>query len=71
MTTANSGLGYETALALAGKGAHVILACRDQGKGRGAEAQIPATHLGASTTLLPLDLASLADTRPFAGNRKI
>jgi hypothetical protein len=66
VTGANSGLGYETALALAGKGAHVILACRDQGKGRGAEAQIRAAHPRATTTLMPLDLASVADIRRFA-----
>ena len=66
VTGANSGLGYETALAIAGKGARVILACRDQEKGRSAEAQIRAAHPHASTTLLPLDLASLADVRRFA-----
>ena len=66
VTGANSGLGYETALALAGKGAHVLLACRDQGKGRAADAQIRAGHPTAATTLMPLDLASLADIRRFA-----
>jgi len=66
VTGANSGLGYETALALAGKGAHVLLACRDQQKGRAADAQIRAAHPTATTTLMPLDLASLADIRRFA-----
>ena len=66
VTGANSGLGYETALALAGKGAHVLLACRDQTKGRAAEAQIRAAHPRATTTLVPLDLATLADIRRCA-----
>jgi NAD(P)-dependent dehydrogenase (short-subunit alcohol dehydrogenase family) len=66
VTGANSGLGFETALALAGKGAHVILACRDVGKGGEAEARIRAAHPGASTTVMALDLASLADVRRFA-----
>ena len=66
VTGANSGLGYETALALAGKGAHVVLACRDLDKGRDAEARIHATHRQASTALLALDLASLADIRRCA-----
>ena len=66
VTGANSGLGYEAALALAGHGAHVVLACRDQTKGQAAQQQIRAAHPQSSTDLLPLDLASLADIRRFA-----
>lgn len=66
VTGANSGLGYETALAFAAKGAHVVLACRDQAKGRAAEAAIRGAHPAASTSLLALDLASLADIRRAA-----
>jgi NAD(P)-dependent dehydrogenase (short-subunit alcohol dehydrogenase family) len=66
VTGANSGLGYEASLALAGAGAHVVLACRDQEKGRAAERQIRAAHPRATTELLGLDLASLADIRRAA-----
>ncbi|MEO8605684.1 MAG: oxidoreductase [bacterium] len=66
VTGANSGLGYETALALSGRGAHVVLACRDQAKGGAAEQQIHAAHPQASTALMSLDLASLADITRFA-----
>jgi NAD(P)-dependent dehydrogenase (short-subunit alcohol dehydrogenase family) len=67
VTGANSGLGFETVLTLAGQGAHVILACRDLEKGRSAEQRVRAAHPHASTALMPLDLASLADIRRFAG----
>jgi NAD(P)-dependent dehydrogenase (short-subunit alcohol dehydrogenase family) len=67
ITGANSGLGYQAALALAGTGAHVVLACRDQAKGGAAEQQIRAVHPRASTALMALDLASLADIHRFAG----
>jgi NAD(P)-dependent dehydrogenase (short-subunit alcohol dehydrogenase family) len=66
ITGANSGLGYEAALALAGKGAQVLLACRDQGKGAAAVAQIRSAHPQAAVELVPLDLASLADIRRCA-----
>ena len=36
VTGANSGIGFETARALAAKGARVILACRSEEKGRDA-----------------------------------
>ena len=40
VTGANSGIGYETALALAGKGATVIMACRNLDKANAAADQI-------------------------------
>lgn len=66
ITGANSGLGFEAATALAGRGAQVVLACRDQAKGRAADEQIRARHPRAATALMPLDLSSLADIRRFA-----
>ncbi len=66
ITGANSGLGFAAATALAGKGAQVVLACRDQAKGRAAEEQIRRDHPHARTALMPLDLSSLADIRRFA-----
>lgn len=66
ITGANSGIGYEAALELARKGAHVVLACRDQGKGRVAVDAIKAKHPSASVSLLELDLADLKSIRRFA-----
>ena len=36
MTGANSGIGYQAALELARHGAHVLLGCRNEAKGRAA-----------------------------------
>ena len=66
ITGANSGLGLVAADALAAEGAQVVLACRDQAKGRAAEAEIRGRHAGAKTALMSLDLSSLADIRRFA-----
>jgi NAD(P)-dependent dehydrogenase (short-subunit alcohol dehydrogenase family) len=66
VTGANSGLGLETARALARKHAHVILACRDHDKGEAARARILADAPGAALELLELDLADLASVRDFA-----
>lgn len=66
VTGANSGLGYETALELAGHGARVILACRNLQKGDGALSQIQAEHSAADVELSELDLSSLASIRAFA-----
>ena len=66
VTGANSGLGSETALALARKGAHVVLACRDTAKAQSALQAIRATSPGSSVEVMSLDLASLASVRAFA-----
>ncbi len=66
VTGANSGLGYESSLALARAGAEVVLACRDQTKGADAVGRITRAVPSASVHLAPLDLADLASVRAFA-----
>jgi NAD(P)-dependent dehydrogenase (short-subunit alcohol dehydrogenase family) len=66
ITGANSGIGHEAARQLAAKGAHVILACRDQAKGRSAVEAIRAAQPSASVALRELDLADLGSIRRFA-----
>ena len=61
VTGANSGLGFETAKALAAAGAHVVLAVRNTDKG--AEA---AGRIDGSTEVRRVDTASLASVREFA-----
>ena len=66
VTGANGGLGLETAKALAGKGAHVVMAVRNQEKATGAVDEIRAGSPNASLEVVPLDLASLASVRAAA-----
>ena len=41
ITGCNQGIGYETALDLAGRGAKVLMACRDLVKAEAAKKQVP------------------------------
>lgn len=66
VTGANSGLGYETARALAQHGATVTLAVRSVPKGRDAADRIRDLTPSAAVTAEELDLASLASVRAFA-----
>jgi NAD(P)-dependent dehydrogenase (short-subunit alcohol dehydrogenase family) len=66
VTGATGGLGLQTALALAGAGAEVILAGRNPAKGRAAEALIRARHATADVRFEIVDLASLASVAAFA-----
>jgi NAD(P)-dependent dehydrogenase (short-subunit alcohol dehydrogenase family) len=60
VTGANGGLGFQTALGLAGAGAHVVLAARDPSKTAAAEARIRERYPSASLEVAPLDLGDLA-----------
>ena len=67
VTGANSGNGFETARALAGRGALVVLAVRDLVKGSAAADAIRAEHPSADVVLQEADLASLDSVREAAG----
>jgi NAD(P)-dependent dehydrogenase (short-subunit alcohol dehydrogenase family) len=66
VTGANSGLGFETALALARAGATVVMASRSESKGHAAVDRVKAKYSGAKVVFMGLDLASLASVRDFA-----
>jgi len=66
ITGATGGLGYETALALAGSGAKVVLTGRSAAKGEAALTAIHAIHPAADIQYADLDLASLASVKAFA-----
>jgi NAD(P)-dependent dehydrogenase (short-subunit alcohol dehydrogenase family) len=66
ITGANTGLGYETAAALAAKGAHVVLAVRNLDKGKDAVALISERSPNVDVALQELDLTSLESIRAAA-----
>lgn len=70
ITGANVGLGYESALALARKGAQVIIASRDATKAQKAVSNLQAQVPGAKVEFIQLDLASLASVRTFVDTFK-
>lgn len=66
VTGSNTGLGFETARVLAGKGARVILAVRDTGKGEAASISIKRENPQANLEVRELDLASLTSVNAFS-----
>jgi len=66
VTGANSGIGYQAALELARRGAHVLLGCRNTAKGLAALDRLKKEVPGANAELVELDMASLASIRAFA-----
>lgn len=65
ITGANSGIGFETARKLSEKGAHIILAVRNEEKGRASVDSILQGNREASVEMMKLDLADLASVRQF------
>ena len=68
VTGANSGLGYETSLALARKNATVIMTSRSMTKGEKARDEVLAQAPNAQVEVMQLDLSSLDSVRSFAEN---
>jgi len=66
ITGANSGLGYETALALAVKNCTVVLAVRNLEKGQAALERIKEKYLQADLRLYKMDLTDLSSIKDFS-----
>ena len=67
ITGGNSGIGFVTARELAGKGAEIVLACRDSDKTDRALRLLDAAS-SAQVVNLPVDLASLDSVRSLASS---
>ncbi|WP_116789429.1 oxidoreductase [Flavobacterium psychrotrophum] len=70
VTGANAGIGYETALVLYQKGAHVVLACRNLDKANAAAEAIQKTDSAGSVEILQLDLSDLDSVKAAADTFK-
>lgn len=70
ITGANSGIGYEAAKVLAKQGADVVLAVRNEEKGREAAQHIEREHKEVKVSVMKLDLAELASVKEFADSYK-
>ncbi len=66
ITGGNAGIGLETAVALAKKGAQVVIGCRSEEKGRQAVAVIRSRSENDSADFLLVDLADLNTVKTFA-----
>ncbi|MCL2846738.1 MAG: oxidoreductase [Firmicutes bacterium] len=68
VTGSNTGLGFEVALELAARGAHVIMAVRSVERGSAARDRIIEQHPNATITVQELDLSSLESVHTAARN---
>ncbi len=65
ITGANGGIGYETARALAARGARIIMVARNEERGTSARQRI-ISETGARVDLILCDLSLVADTKRMA-----
>jgi NAD(P)-dependent dehydrogenase (short-subunit alcohol dehydrogenase family) len=66
ITGGNTGIGKESAIALAAEGAHVVFTTRDAQKGAVARDEIQQRSGNDTVDVMELDLAELASVREFA-----
>ncbi|XP_056601232.1 retinol dehydrogenase 11 [Triplophysa dalaica] len=66
ITGGNSGIGKETAVALALRGARVIIACRDEEKARKAVREIKSRSHNLNVLYMEVDLANMESIRYFS-----
>lgn len=67
VTGANAGLGFETAKALAGKKAEVVMICRSSAKGEAARTAIVEATDNEKVQVVEADLSSQSEIREAAG----
>jgi len=76
VTGSNTGIGYEVAKYLVRHGAHVVMACRNEAKGKAAAASINLdckssnVYSGGSAKFMKCDLSSLESTKEFVTSYK-
>jgi len=68
ITGGNTGIGKEAAVALAGRGAQVVITSRNEERGRSARQEIAERSGNDSVDVMPLDLASFRSIRSFAAD---
>ncbi len=66
ITGANSGIGFETAKALAQKGAYLVMVCRNEEKAQAARQEIMAQTHGAGIDIVLCDFAIQSDIHKAA-----
>jgi NAD(P)-dependent dehydrogenase (short-subunit alcohol dehydrogenase family) len=66
ITGGNAGIGKETAVALASRGARVVFTARDAARGTEARTEIRTRSGSDEVEVMPLDLARFASVRDFA-----
>jgi NAD(P)-dependent dehydrogenase (short-subunit alcohol dehydrogenase family) len=66
ITGANAGVGLETAVGVAARGATTVLACRNQAKAEAAAGEVTRRTWNDDVHTIPLDLADLASVRDAA-----
>lgn len=68
ITGANRGIGHAIAVAVAHRGARVVLLCRDPDRGEAARAEVAATATGPEPQLIVMSLDDLDSVRRAAGD---